>query len=96
MHYAASEGRANIVKFMIDNGYRIDAGTEAVYAAAASGDLATMRLLRDREASLSLPDLFGWKKPRRTEELLNAAINGHHHAIDLLLSWGRGVKNILE
>lgn len=25
MHYAASEGRANIMYFMIDNGYRIDA-----------------------------------------------------------------------
>jgi ankyrin repeat protein len=88
---ACHHGRSSIVSKMLDYGVDPNLHTEraTLYLAAASGDIPTMVLLRNRGAILGR---LGWKE-RYANELIAAAVHGHYEAVDLFLSWGMRLKD---
>jgi ankyrin repeat protein len=89
--HACHHGRSSIVEKMLDCGvdpnFQTDRAT--LYLAAASGDVPTMQLLRNRGATLGR--LGG--KERYANELIVAAVHEHYEAVDLLLSWGMRISD---
>ena len=83
---AANDGSAATVRFLLDHGAKLE--PQALVAAAAANDLASIRILIEKGAAVNVTDEAG-----RTP-LMFAAGNDNLKAVELLLSKGADVNAV--
>jgi ankyrin repeat protein len=83
---AANDGSSATAKLLLEHGAKLE--DQALVAAAAANDMATIRLLAEKGAAVNAKDEAG-----RTP-LMHAAGNGNLKAIELLLAKGADVNAI--
>lgn len=85
---AASNGHADVVKLLIENGADVNLKGEAWYgplhAAAAKGHIEVVKILLENGADVNI---FHHNKP-----LHNAAMNGHIEVAEILLAYGADIN----
>lgn len=88
---ACQYGRVDIVRRRLDSGLDSNDGEEQtpLYLAAASGDCATMNLLRAHGAKIGNVGT----SERYRNEVSVAAVHGHTAAVDLLIFWGSRIDS---
>ena len=95
LHDAASEGRTNLVKVLLDRGASIDvkthSGSTALHEAARSGHIEVVKVLLDRGASIdAATNDDSWTG------LHLAASNGHIEILKLLLDRGASMDATMK